>query len=110
MPNDFVAVGAPLEGEAPRAIVPNLKRAIDFCRDLVIPVIYTPQVHRPDNSDLGLFGFNEAIASGEALREGGPGAETHPDIAPRTDELMIKKRRFSASTEQISTSSYVAWE
>jgi ureidoacrylate peracid hydrolase len=96
MQNDFLAVGAPLEVEDGRAMIPQLKRTIDFCRELGIPVIYTAHVHRRDGSDLGLFKFNEAIARGDALSEGEPGAAIYPDIAPRPDELVIKKHRFSA--------------
>jgi ureidoacrylate peracid hydrolase len=96
MQNDFLVEGAPLEVEAGRTIIPELKRTIDFCREFGIPVIYTSHVHRRDGSDLGLFKFNEAIASGDALSEGEPGAEIYPDIGPRPDELVIKKHRFSA--------------
>ena len=45
---------------------------------------------------MGLFGLNESIAAGEALVEGQLGSEIHPDIAPRPDELVVKKHRFSA--------------
>lgn len=94
--NDFLAVGAPLEVEAGRVMIAQLKWTIDMCRELGIPVIYTAHVHRRDGSDLGLFKFNEAIASGEALIEGEPGAAIYPDIAPRPGDLVIKKHRFSA--------------
>lgn len=95
MQSDFVAVGAPLEVEAGRAMIPQLKRALDFCREREIPVIYTAHVHRRDGSDMGLFKFNAAIAAGRALREGEPGAAIYPEIAPRPGELVIKKHRFS---------------
>lgn len=96
MQNDFLSLGAPLEVEAGRAIIPEIKRTIDFCRESGIQVIYTAHVHRRDGSDLGLFKFNEPIASGKALSEGGPGATIWRDIAPMADELVIKKHRFSA--------------
>ena len=92
---DFLAEGAPLEVTAGRAIIPQLVRTIDFCRMRGIAVIYTAHVHRRDGSDMGLFRHTAPIADG-ALREGEPGAEIHPDIAPRPDELVIKKHRFSA--------------
>jgi isochorismate hydrolase len=41
MENDFVAPGAPLETPAGRAMLPTLKRAITFCRERGIRVIYT---------------------------------------------------------------------
>jgi ureidoacrylate peracid hydrolase len=95
MQNDFLAEGAPLEVEAGRAVIPQLKRTIDFCREREIPVIYTAHVHRRDGSDMGLFKFNAAIAGGNALSEGEPGAAIYPEIAPRPGELVIKKHRFS---------------
>lgn len=95
MQSDFVAVGAPLEVEAGRAMIPQLKQTLDFCREREIPVVYTAHVHRRDGSDMGLFKFNAAIAAGRALSEGEPGAAIYPEIAPRPGELVIKKHRFS---------------
>ena len=95
MQSDFLAAGAPLEVAAGRAMIPQLRRTIDFCRDRGIPVIYTAHVHRRDGSDMGLFKLNAAIADGRALSEGEPGAAIYPEIAPRPDELVIKKHRFS---------------
>lgn len=95
MQSDFLAEGAPLEVTAGRAMIPQLKRTIDFCREREIPVIYTTHVHRRDGSDMGLFKLNAAIADGRALSEGEPGAAIYPEIAPRPDELVIKKHRFS---------------
>lgn len=96
MQSDFLAVGAPFESAAGRAMIPQLKRAIDFCRERGIPVIYTAHVHRRDGSDMGLFKLNAEIAGGGALSEGEPGAAIYAEIAPRPDELVIKKHRFSA--------------
>lgn len=94
MQNDFASIGAPLEVKAGRAMIPQLKRAIDFCRDAGNPVIYTAHVHRRDGSDLGLFKFNTAIANGRALADAEPGAAIYSDIARRADELVIKENRI----------------
>lgn len=96
MQSDFLEVGAPFESVAGRAMVPQLKRAIDFCREREIPVIYTAHVHRRDGCDMGLFKLNAEIARGTALSEGAPGAAIYAEIAPRPDELVIQKHRFSA--------------
>ena len=95
MQNDFLLAEAPLEVVDGRAILPQVKRVLDFCREVGIRVIYTVHVHRADGSDLGLFRHNAAIASGDALRDNAPGAAVHGDIAPRADETVIKKHRFS---------------
>ena len=95
MQNDFLLPDAPLEVEDGRAIIPRVKRAIDFCRERGIRVVYTVHVHRADGSDLGLFRHNSAIESGAALRDDAPGAEVHRDIAPKAGETVIKKHRYS---------------
>jgi nicotinamidase-related amidase len=96
MQNDFVAPGAPLESRAGRAMLPHLQRAIACCREHGIPVIYTAHVHRAGGCDLGLLAHAPPIARGDALVDGSPGAAIYPDIAPRDEEIVIAKHRFSA--------------
>jgi ureidoacrylate peracid hydrolase len=97
MENDFVAPGAPMETPAGRAMLPNLKRAIAFCRDQGIRVIYTTHAHRRDGCDMGLFDdLWPPIASRAGLVDGEPGIDIYPEIAPRADEIIVKKHRYSA--------------
>ena len=96
MQNDFVAPGAPMQSPAGLAMVPHLQRALACCRESGIPVIYTAHVHRPDGCDLGLLGHAPPIARGDALVAGSAGAAIFPEIAPRDDEIVIPKHRFSA--------------
>ena len=97
MENDFVAPGAPMETPAGRAMLPNLKRAIAFCRDQGIRVIYTTHAHRRDGCDMGLFDdLWPPIASRAGLVDGEPGIDIYPEIAPRADEIVVKKHRYSA--------------
>ncbi len=96
MENDFVAENAPLETPAARAMVPKLVEALSTCRDAGVKVIYTTHVHRRDGSDLGLFSFSPVIAQGRALAEGTRGVEVYAEVAPRPDEHVIRKHRFSA--------------
>jgi biuret amidohydrolase len=96
MQNDFVAEGAPLEAPAARAMVPRLRAAVDACREAGIKVVYTAHEHRRDGSDIGLFSGTPAIANGDALVAGTPGADIYPALRPRPDEPIIRKRRFSA--------------
>lgn len=98
MENDFVAVGAPLETPAGRDMLPTLKRALAFCRDHGIRVIYTTQVHRRDGSDLGRFADDALgpIARQVGCVDGEPGIEIYPEIAPHPGEIVIKKHRYSA--------------
>lgn len=96
MENDFVAPGAPFETVAGREFLPQLKRALACCRSHGIPVIYTTQAHRKGGSDQGLYANIPPVASGEALVEGTCGVAIFPEIAPRDDEIVITKRRYSA--------------
>ena len=97
MENDFVAPGAPLETPAGRTMLPTLKRVLTFCRGQGIRVIYTTHAHRRDGCDTGRFkDLWPPIRSGAGLVEGEPGVEIYPEIAPRADEVVITKRRYSA--------------
>jgi biuret amidohydrolase len=97
MENDFVAPGAPMETPAGRAMLPNLKRTIAFCRERGIPVIYTTHAHRRDGCDMGLFDdLWPPIASRAGLVDGEPGIDIYPEIAPHPDEIVVKKHRYSA--------------
>jgi len=97
MQNDFVAPGAPLETPAGRTMLPNLKRAIGFCREQGIPVIYTAHAHRRDGCDMGRFAdLWPPIRTRTGLVDGEPGIEIYPEIAPQADEIVIKKHRYSA--------------
>jgi biuret amidohydrolase len=96
MENDFVAEGAPLAPPAGRAMLPQLQRALACCRDHGIPVIYTTHAHRASGCDLGLLAHAPHVGLGDALVDGSPGVAIFPEIAPRGDEIVITKHRFSA--------------
>ena len=96
MQNDFLEFPS-LVNRAAQVILPNLRRAIDFCHQNEIRVVYTTHVHGHDGSDLGLFAISSPkIASGAILADGSPGAEIHPAIAPLAGDIIIKKHRYSA--------------
>jgi biuret amidohydrolase len=98
MENDFIAMGAPLETPAGRAMLPTLKRTLAFCRERGIRIIYTTHVHRRDGCDLGRFADEPSgpIARHAGLVDGEPGIEIYPEIAPHPGEIVIKKHRYSA--------------
>jgi len=97
MQNDFVAAGAPMDTPAARDMVPNLARALDFCRKVGIRIVYTTHAHRRDGSDAGLFDdLWPPIASKQGLVDETPGIEIYPDLAPAPGEHIIKKHRYSA--------------
>jgi len=97
MQNDFVAPGAPMETPAGRAMLPNLIRAIDCCRDNGAKVIYTAHAHRKDGCDVGLFAkLWPPVASKAGLVDGTKGIEIYDEVAPRAGEIVVKKHRYSA--------------
>jgi biuret amidohydrolase len=96
MENDFIAPGAPMETPAGQKLLPNLQRALAFCREVGIRVIYTTHVHRRDGCDMGLFDdLWPPIATRAGLVDGEPGIEIYPEVAPRDDDVVIKKHRYS---------------
>jgi len=96
MQNDFVAKGAPMETPAARAMVPQLAKALKFCREVGIRVVYTTHAHRRDGCDMGLFDdLWPPIASRAGLMDGTPGIEIYPELAPAPGEHVIKKHRYS---------------
>lgn len=74
------------------AILPNVKRLINFYRDRGRPVIYTCHVHHPDGIDAGIMGWWWQGMCVEGTEE----AKVHPDIEPLPEEKTIYKHRYSA--------------
>jgi ureidoacrylate peracid hydrolase len=95
--NDFVAKGAVLEVPAARALIPQIKKLLSFCRDKGVTVIYTTHVHRMDGSDMGpMKELYPPIADHKVLVDGTRGVEIYPEVAPQKDEIVVKKHRYSA--------------
>lgn len=92
--NDFVSEGAIMEvPEARRQIpIPRVKRLIECCRRLGVPVIYTIHAHHPEANEVNMF----PRLRSEGLREGTTGVEVYSEIKPLPGEIVIKKRRYSA--------------
>lgn len=75
------------------ALLGRIVATIDVCRAAGVPVVTIQEVHKPDLADIGreLDG-----AEGPHALEGDPATELAPGIAPRPDEYLIRKRRYSA--------------
>ncbi|MFQ6129147.1 MAG: cysteine hydrolase family protein [Thermoplasmata archaeon] len=74
------------------AILPNVKKLIDHYHRKGGQVIYTCHVHRPDGSDLGIL---EQWWDEHSI-EGTDEARIHESIAPKTEDKVIHKHRYSA--------------
>lgn len=75
-----------------QAIIPTLKKLIQFFRAVNLPVIFTQHVHHPGNLDAGIMKW---WWPGMCL-EGSPDSEITGEIAPLRDEKVILKHRYSA--------------
>ena len=93
MQRDFIDEGAPIECPGGRAIIPNIRRLLDLAHQKGLAVIYTQEVHRAQGVD-----FGRELDGEEPVHclEGTTGVEIVPDLAPRTGDFVIVKRRYSA--------------
>lgn len=74
------------------AILPKLKKIIHAFREAGRPVIFTRHVHHPDGSDAGITGWWwEGMC-----KEGTPESEIHQELAPKSNEKVVFKHRYSA--------------
>ncbi len=97
MQNDFINKGSMVYTEMAEAIVPNLKRLISTCRKAKIPVIYTAHIHLDPAVDGGMTAqWWPELKDKKVLVAGSKGAEIYPEIAPKPDEKVIYKHRYSA--------------
>jgi len=88
MQNDFVDPRGSLCVGAARATVPAIARLRAFAYARGLLVVYTQDWHRPDDPEFALWGAH-ALA-------GTWGAEIVPELAPRPDDLVIRKLRYDA--------------
>jgi nicotinamidase-related amidase len=105
MQRDFLesgGFGAALGNDVARlgAIVPTVKALLDACRRAGMTIIHTREGHRPDLSDCPptkrsrgspKLRIGDAGPMGRVLVIGEPGHAIVPELAPRTDEIVIDK-------------------
>lgn len=94
----FVALGARMWTPENLRIMPGVKKLLERCRALDVPVIFTEHAHDPSGRDKGLMWdvpLNLPIKEG-ALRIGAEDVPTYHEIAPEPGEKVIQKHRYSA--------------
>ncbi len=96
MQNDFVQEGSVLEVPKIRSQLPKIKKLIDTCRDLGLPIIYTKQVYRADTAVKPLILDMFPLLEKDGLREGTQGAEICDELEPQPSDIIVRKLRFSA--------------
>jgi nicotinamidase-related amidase len=101
-----MATSALLVMDVQRAIVartedagylPRLRGAIDAARAAGVPVIYVVIGFRTGHPEISARNrtFSAITRSGRFV-EGDPDARIHPDVAPRSGDIVVTKRRVSA--------------
>lgn len=97
MNNNFLERGMPFEIPLGREIIPNLKKLIEVCRSLKIPLIYFTQVYRRDGSNVGLAPALSNLdfpPKGEVACDGTRGIEIYDELKPAENDVIIKKPRY----------------
>lgn len=88
----FLDPGSPTFTSGGLPILPNIKKLIEAFRSRGRPVIFTCHVHNPNRCDAGIM---EWWWEGMCL-EGSEEAKVHDHIAPRPDDKIVYKHRYSA--------------
>ena len=94
MQNDFVLDGAIMQVKEARNQIPGIKKLIEKCRGLGVPVIYTIQETDAVFCPLEVASIPKLIDAG--MRKGTDGQQIVPELSPMPDDIIIHKRRFSA--------------
>jgi ureidoacrylate peracid hydrolase len=97
MQNDFVREGAPVELPGIRNNIPRMRRLIETCREIGVPIIYTKAVVYPQGTNVIPFSLEAYPALRDrGLRQGTEGAEICEDLKPHTEDWVIEKMGYSA--------------
>ncbi|HEX55247.1 MAG: cysteine hydrolase [Candidatus Altiarchaeales archaeon] len=86
MLNDFLY--GKLRCERCQRIIPNVRKLIQYSRENGIPVIYVCDSHIKNDSEFEKWP--------EHAVQGTKGSEIIPELKPREEDFIIKKRRYSA--------------
>ena len=78
--------------------LPRLSRAIDAARRADIPVVYVVIGFRSGHPEVSDRNATFSALPPGAFAEGDPHAAIHPDVAPRSGEVVVTKKRVSAFT------------
>jgi ureidoacrylate peracid hydrolase len=94
MQNDFVLDGAIMQVKEAQNQLPRIKGLIGKCRELGVPVIYTIQETDPVFCPLEVASLPHLKFGG--MRKGTDGMKIIDELTPEPDDIVIRKRRFSA--------------
>jgi nicotinamidase-related amidase len=77
--------------------LPRLRGAVDAARAAGVPVIYVVIGFRTGHPEVSARNRTfSAVTRGGGFVEGDADAQIHPDVAPRSGDIVVTKRRVSA--------------
>lgn len=80
-------------------ILPKIGRLLAMCHVSLIPVVYLYTTKRKDLADAGIFADLKPVTHQEddpwSNFEGAPGAEFYESVRPISEDIVIKKFRYS---------------
>ncbi len=88
MQNDFVKEGGSLLVPGAEATIPKIKALLDLARGSGMKVVYSQDTHDEGDPEWEIWP--------EHVREGSWGWQIVEELAPREDELVIRKVRYDA--------------
>jgi nicotinamidase-related amidase len=88
MQNDFVKEGGSLVGPDAEATIPAIRALLDLARQSGMKVVFTQDTHTDGDPEWEIWP--------EHVREGSWGWQIVDELAPREDELVIRKVRYDA--------------
>jgi nicotinamidase-related amidase len=88
MQNDFVKEGGTLVVPDAEGTIPAIRQLLGLARDSGMKVVFTQDTHTEDDPEWDIWP--------EHAREGSWGWEIVEELAPRPDELVIRKVRYDA--------------
>lgn len=91
MQNDFVKQGGSLVVPDAEATIPAIEELLDMARASRMRVVYGQDTHRPGDPEWKIWP--------EHCREGSWGWEIVTELAPRVDEVVLRKARHDAFYE-----------
>lgn len=91
--HDFIDEDAPVHCVGGIEMLPKVKKLIEECKKVDIPVIYTQEVHRKTGIDMGReLDGNEP----DHCLLGTVGVEIMKEVAPAPEDLVVTKPRYNA--------------
>jgi nicotinamidase-related amidase len=88
MQNDFVKEGGTLVVPSAEGTIPAIRRLLDLARESGVRLVFVQDTHRDGDPEWEIWG--------EHCREGSWGWQVVDELAPREDEVTIRKPRYDA--------------